>query len=198
MKALLAWLALCLPALAANPYLALPDDQPVTRQFSGREWGDEVELPAGKESAPFQAKVTTQRVASMSWGAIYKISFESASKRSIEPYWFLATDREILLLDGADMDRDIRIIQAMKKQPKFQPRDVWALSKGKLKLTEGPWTTEISLRGDTCMRQALHDGSGHFGRVVWKKSEGLVEIAQGRGSMADGFELKSTTPKRAK
>jgi hypothetical protein len=50
--------------------------------------------------------------------------------------------------------------------------------------------TTITVRGDVCLRQSIHDGSGHFGRVEWRRGDGLVEFALGRGAMADGFELK--------
>lgn len=200
MKLLACWLALALTALAENPYLNHKDDAPVTRQFSGKEWGDDLEIPPGKDGIPFQAKVTTQRVASMPWGAIYKITFDPApSKREISPYYFLATDGEILLLASADMDREIRVISGMAKQPSFEKSDVWGLSKGSLKVSDGPWVTTITVRGDVCLRQAIHGGSGHVGRVEWRRGYGLVEFAMGRGAMADGFELKwKPSPKNPK
>ena len=200
MKALACWLLLALTALAENPYLHHKDDAPVTRQFSGKEWGDDLEVPPGKDSVPFQAKVTTQRVASMPWGAVYKITFDAApSKRELSPYYFLATDGEILLLASEDMEREIRVISGMTKQPKFEKSDVWGLTKGSLKVSDGPWTTNITVRDGVCLRQAIHDGSGHFGRVEWRRGHGLVELAMGRGAMADGFELKwRPSPKKAK
>lgn len=194
MRPLVCWLALSVAALGENPYLAHKDDAPVTREFSGKEWGDEVDVPANKDSVPFRAKVTTQRVATMPWGAIYKISFAPSSKRELSPYYFLATDGEILLLASEDIDREIRAIQQMAKQPKFEKSDVWALTKGSLKVSEPPWETTVSARGDGSLRQSIHDGSGHFGRVEWKRGVGLVEIAQGRGAMQDGFELSWRPP----
>jgi hypothetical protein len=181
-RALLCCLSLAATALAENPYLAHKNDAPVIRQFSGKEWGDDLEIPEGKESIPFRAQVTTQRVAAMPWGAIYKVSFEPSSKRAITPYYFLATDGEILLLASEDMEREIGVIRAMRNQPKFEKSDVWGLTKGHLKWTEGPWTTEVTVRGDACRRAAFHDGSGHFGRVEWKRGIGLVEFSMGRGA----------------
>jgi hypothetical protein len=189
-KLLACWLGLFASALAENPYLAHQDDAPVTRQFSGKEWGDDAGVPVGKESIPFRANVATQRVAAMPWGAIYKISFESSSKREISPLHFLVTDGEILLLASEDMEREIRVIREMARQPKFEKSDVWALTKGSLKLSDPPWSTTVSVRGDACLRQAFHENSGHFSRIAWKRGIGLVEFAQGRGAMQDGFELK--------
>lgn len=190
MKLLMCWFGLSVAALAKNPYLAHKDDAPVTRQFSGKEWGDDADVPEGKESIPFRARVTTQRVATMPWGAIYKISFEPSSKREVSPLHFLATDGEILLLASEDIEREIRVIREMARQPKFEKGDVWALTKGALKVWDPPWVTTVSVRGDACLRQAFHENSGHFGRIAWKKGLGLVEFAQGRGAMQDGFELK--------
>jgi GAF domain-containing protein len=195
LRLLLYWLALSVSLFGANPYLAQIEDTPITREFLGFEWGDDVILPKGKERAPFRAQVTTQRVAVMNWGAIYKISFEPTSQRRIEPYHFLATDREILLLSSEDLEREIRVIREMKQPPKFEPRDVWGLSRGKLKTEEGPWVTTIVVQGNRCQREAIHENSGHFGRVVWQRGSGLVEFSMGRGAMADGFELK-WTPKK--
>lgn len=189
MKALLCWLALSVSLFAANPFLAHQDDKPVTRVFTGKEWGDDVVIPEGKETAPFQAKVTTQRVAAMEWGAIYKITFEPSSKREIRPYYFLATDGEILLLESTDMEREIRVISEMKTQPKFEKSDVWALTKGSVTFREALWVTEVTVRGNVSQRKSYHQDSGHFGRAVWKKGVGLVELAMGRGAMAEGFEL---------
>lgn len=193
MKIALALLNFAGTALAANPYLSLPDDQPVERKFTGTEWGDDVEIPAGKEAAPYSATVTTRRAAAMTWGAIYEIAVKPLppSKREAETLWFLATDGQILRLAGEDMARDVAIISAMKKQPAYEKSDVWGLTKGSIQYTEGPWTTEISVKGDTTARKSWHDGSGHFGTIVWKRGAGLAEYAQGRGAMAEGFRLKA-------
>ncbi len=193
MKIAAALLAFASAAIAANPYLSLPDEKPVERKFTGTEWGDEVEIPAGKEAAPYAATVTTRRAAVMDWGAIYEIAVKPAppSKREAESLWFLATDGQILRLNGEDMAKDVAAISAMKKQPAFEKSDVWGLTKGTIKYTEGPWTTEITVKGDTTSRKSWHDGSGHFGTIVWKRGSGLAEYAQGRGAMAEGFRLKA-------
>ena len=84
---------------------------------------------------------------------------------------------------------------AMKKQPKFENSDVRALSKGKLKFTDGPWETEVTLKGDTCTYKTSHN-SGHFQTMVWIKSAGLVEYANGYGAERDGYSLKKEAGKK--
>src|SRR5438552_10519678 len=56
-------------AYAANPFLAAPDDKPVTAEFRGTEWGDNI----SQEEIPLTARLVTTRVAKMPWGAIFKI-----------------------------------------------------------------------------------------------------------------------------
>ena len=75
-------------AYAANPFLAAPDDKPVTAEFRGTEWGDNI----SQEEIPLTARVVTTRVAKMSWGAIFKIEFvdlksRAAQKREIGRIW---------------------------------------------------------------------------------------------------------------
>ncbi len=200
MKNILSTLSLLATATlgsASNPYLHLPDETPVVRKFVGEEWDQDRlgvnEKGDGAKRAPLTANVTTMRLEKMSWGEIYRISFEvfpADSERNPGPYHFLVTDNEILLLSSEDMDREIRVIRAMKKQPRHEKSDVYALTKGALRFKEGPWVTEIKQVGDTCRNESWHDGSGHFGRVVWRKGVGLVEVAKGRGAELTGYELK--------
>ncbi len=185
----------------ANPYLSLPDEKPVVRKFVGEEWDQDRlgvnEKGDGAKRAPLTANVTTMRLEKMTWGEIYRISFEvfpADSERNPGPYHFLVTDNEILLLNSEDMDREIRVIRAMKKQPRHEKSDVYALTKGTLKFKEGPWVTEIKHVGDICRNESWHDGSGHFSRVVWRKGVGLVEVAKGRGAELTGYELKLRLP----
>jgi hypothetical protein len=191
-RILLALPALACAAFAANPYLSLPDEKPVTREFTGKQWDNEKEDSPG--DTPLTAQVTTVRLEKMEWGEIYRITFKTnpaAAAEQIGSYYLLVTDNEILRLDSEDMDREIRVIRAMKKQPKFEKADVLALSKGKIRYSEGPWTTEVKISGATCSHTAWHDGAGHFSTCVWKKGAGLVEIAAGRGADLSGYRLKA-------
>lgn len=201
MKLLFALFASVVCAHGANPYLHLPDDQPVTREFVGEEWDqDRIGIDAKGDAAkraPLSATVTTLRLETMPWGEIYRITFKvtpAASERNIGPYYLLVTDNEILVLNSADMDWEIRVIREMKKQPRYEKGDVSALTKGTLKFREGMWITEVKPKGDTCRRESWHDGSGHFSRMVWKKGAGLVEVAMGYGAERTGFELKLRLP----
>lgn len=197
MRPLVALLASAAFALGANPYLHLPDDQPVVREFKGEEWDQDRlgvnEKGDGAKRAPLTATVTTLRLETMPWGEIYRITFRvlpAASERNVGPFYLLVTDNEILELNSADMDREIRVIRGMKKQPRFDKADVAALTKGSLKFKEGQWVTEITIKGDTCHNERWHDGSGHFGRMIWRRGEGLVGVAMGRGAELTGYDLK--------
>ena len=65
------WLCATAAAYSANPFLSAPDDKPVSAKFRGAEWGDNI----AQEEIGLSARVVTARVARMSWGEIYKISF---------------------------------------------------------------------------------------------------------------------------
>ncbi len=70
---------------AANPFLDAPNDQPVSAQFRGTEWGEEIEA----EEIPLRARVVTTRLAKTAWGAIFRIEFvdlksKAAKKRKLE------------------------------------------------------------------------------------------------------------------
>jgi hypothetical protein len=191
-SAILAFMALPVVAAAANPYLALPDDRPVTREFTGTQWDNEKEDSPGE--TPLTAQVTTMRLEQMEWGAIYRITFKTNPANAAEQigtYYLLVSDNEILHLESADMDREIRVIRGMKKQPKFEKGDVLAVSKGKIRYDDGPWTTEVKIAGATCSRMTWHNGAGHFSTLVWKKGAGLIELAAGRGADLSGYRLKA-------
>ena len=197
MKTLIILLASAAFALGANPYLHLPDDKPVVREFKGEEWDQDRiglnEKGDGSKRAPLSATVTTLRLETMPWGEIYRITFRvlpAASERNVGPYYLLVTDNEILELNSADMDRELRVIRAMKKQPRFEKADVGALTTGALKFKAGPWVTEITIKGDTCHNERWHEGSGHFSRMLWRKGEGLVQVAMGQGAELTGYDLK--------
>jgi hypothetical protein len=188
-KALFALLALASAAFAANPYLDLKDDQPVVFQYTGKEWGDEIQAPT-EDGIDFSAKVTLQRVAAMPWGQVVRVSFEPKGQRKIQPLHLLVADNEILELISADMDREVKVIAAMAKQPRFQKGDVRALSKGALNFKDGSWTTKVTIADGVCTYLTSHN-SGHFTKFVWKKGAGLIEYGAGQGARADGFRLKA-------
>ena len=175
---------------AANPFLNAPDDKPVSAKFRGTEWGDEIQ----QDEIPLTARVVTTRVAKMPWGAIFKIEFtdlksSAPQKREIRPDYFIATDDRIVLLNEEDNDDDVKKISALDKPPDFGPGNVYGITSGNFNHEDGLWKTIISLRGDLCVYDSSHP-SGHFKKVVWKKSVGLLEYASGSGAHADGFRLK--------
>lgn len=176
-------------ALAANPFLDAPDDKPVSAQFRGTEWGDEI----GSEIS-LTGRVITTRIAKMPWGAVFKVEFvdlksKAKQRREILPDYFIVTDDRIVLLNEEDNDAAARKISALEKPPDFEPGNIYGIVSGKFEHEEGPWTNTIELKGDECIFNASH-GSGHFKKVVWKKHVGLVEYASGYGAMADGYRLK--------
>src|SRR5437588_9144153 len=92
---------LAAPVFAANPFLDAKDDKPLSANFKGTEWNDE----NIDGDIPLSARVVTTRVATMSWGAIFKIEFvdlksKAPQKREIGPVYYIATnDRIIELLE---------------------------------------------------------------------------------------------------
>ena len=175
---------------AANPFLDAPDDKPVSAEFRGTEWGDEIQ----QDEIPLTARVVTTRVARMPWGAIFKIEFtdlksSAQQKREIRPDYFIATDDRVVLLNEEDNDAAVKKISALHKPPEFGQGDVYGITAGKFSHEDGLWKTTISLKGDLCVYDASHP-SGHFKKIVWKKGVGLVEYASGYGAHADGFRLK--------
>jgi len=175
---------------AANPFLSAPDDKPVSAKFRGTEWNDEIQ----QEKIPLTARVVTTRVASMPWGAIFKIEFadlksSAPQKREIRPDYFIATDDRIVLLNEEDNDAAVKKIAAMDKPSDFEPGNVYGITSGDFNHEDGLWKTTISVKGDLCVYDSSHP-SGHFKKIVWKKGVGLVEYASGYGAHADGFRLK--------
>jgi hypothetical protein len=175
---------------AANPFLDAKDDKPTSAKFRGTEWGDEIE----QHEIPLMAQVVTTRVATMLWGAIFKIEFNdlkssAPQKREIRPDYFIVTDDRIILLNEEDNDAAIKKISALDKPPAFDPGDVYGVTTGKLNHEDGLWKATITLKGDLCIYDSSHP-SGHFKKVVWKKNVGLLEYSSGSGAHADGFRLK--------
>jgi hypothetical protein len=175
---------------AANPFLNVQDDKPVSAKFRGTEWGDAIQ----QEEIPLTARVVTTRVAKMPWGAIFKIEFtdlksRAPKKREIRPDYFIVTDERIVLVNEEDNEAAIKKISALDKAPTFENGDVRGITSGKLDFEDGPWTTTIEIKGDECTYLSSHN-SGHFTRIIWKKGVGLAEYASGYGAHADGFRLK--------
>jgi hypothetical protein len=179
---------------AANPFLDAKDDKPVSVDFRGTEWGDEI----GRE-IPLTARMITTRIAQMPWGAIFKIEFvdlksRAKQKREIPPQYFIAIDDRIALLNEENNDAAIKKISAMDKPPNFEQGDIRAITSGKLNFEEGPYTTTIEIKGDECTYLSSHS-SGHYSKFVWKKGVGLIEHASNYGAMKDGFKLKRVAQK---
>src|SRR6266513_5602181 len=177
-------------AFAVNPFLEAKDDKPASAKFRGTEWSDEI----GRDEIPLTVRVVTTRVAKMPWGAIFKIEFTDLKSRAkkpriIPPDYFIVTDERIVVLNEENNDAAVKKLSAMDKAPTFEEGDVRGISRGKLDHEDAPWTTTIEFKGDECTYLASHN-SGHFAKIVWKKSVGLIEYAMGYGAMADGFRLK--------
>lgn len=175
---------------AANPFLVASNDEPVTANFAGTEWGDNI----SRGEIPLKARVITRRLAKMSWGAIFKIEFvdlksRATEARKIDPEYYIVTDDRIVLLNDEKIDKAIGRISAMEKAPEFEPGNVYGIASGKFNREEGPWTTTIEIKSHRCIYLASHN-SGHFKKIVWKKGVGLTEYSMGYGAMADGFRLK--------
>ena len=175
---------------AANPFLDAPNDQPVSAQFRGTEWGEEIKA----EEIPFSARVVTARLAKTAWGAIFRIEFKdlkskAAKKREVKPLYFIATDERIVLLNEEDNDAAVKKIAAMPSAPPFEEANVYGIANGTFTHVEGRWETEIEVKGGLCVFLSSSN-SGHFTKLVWKKDVGLVEYASGYGAHADGYRLK--------
>jgi len=99
------------------------------------------------------------------------------------------TDDRIVLLNEEDNDAAAKKISALDKPPEFEPNDIYGITSGSFEHQEGQWKTTIKLKGNLCIYEASHP-SGHFKKIVWKKSVGLVEYASGYGAHADGYRLK--------
>jgi hypothetical protein len=177
-------------AYAANPFLDAPSDKPMSVKFRGAEWGDEIQ----QGEIPLTARIVTTRIATMPWGAIFKVEFtdlesRAPQKREIRGDYFIVTDDRIVLLNEEDNEAAVKKISALDKPPEFEPGDIYGITTGKFNHEDGLWKTTISLKGDLCVYDSSHP-SGHFKKIVWKKGVGLVEYASGSGAHADGFRLK--------
>jgi len=177
---------------AANPFLDTPDDKPVAANFRGSEWSDNI----SEGEIPLTARVITTRVAKMPWGAIFKIEFTDLKSRAPEPRkmspdYFIVTNNQIALLNEENKEAAVKKVSGMDQPPAFEPGDIYGISSGSFSHEDGLWKATVKLKGDLCNYQSNHP-SGHFKKVVWKKSVGLIEYSMGSGAMADGFRLKRT------
>jgi hypothetical protein len=181
---------LSVSVVAANPFLDAPSDKPMAAKFQGTEWGDGIQ----QDEIPLTARIVTTRVATMPWGAIFKIEFtdlesRAPQKREIRPDYFIVTDDRIVLLNEEDNEAAVKKMSGLDNPPAFEPGDIYGITTGKFSHEDGLWKTTISLKGDLCVYDSSHP-SGHFKKIVWKKGVGLVEYASGSGAHADGFRLK--------
>jgi hypothetical protein len=181
---------LAVPSYAANPFLNAKDNKPVSANFRGTEWSDDI----GAEEISLTARLVTTCLVTMPWGAIFKLEFtdlkSSAQKpREIRADYFIVTDDRIVLLNEEDNEAAVTRISSLDKPPEFEPNNIYGITSGSFEQQEGEWKTTIKLKGDLCIYQATHP-SGHFKKIVWKKGVGLVEYASGYGAYADGYRLR--------
>jgi hypothetical protein len=187
-------LALIPAARGANPFLNAPDDQPRTANFKGTEWGDNL----GPDDLPLSAKVVTTRVASMPWGAVFRIEFQdivstSEEKRTISTHHFLVTPEKIVLFNAEDLAGEIARLASLPKAPEPLEGEVVGLAKGRSKQNDGSHEVSVEVKGELCTYLRTHP-SGHSSRYVWKKGIGLVTIGQNYGARSDGFRLDRELP----
>ena len=182
-------------ALGANPFLDAKDDKPASANFKGTEWNDE----NIDGDIPLTARVVTTRIATMSWGAIFKIEYtdlksKAPEKREITPDYFIVTDDRIILLNEENNEEAAKKIATMDKPPAFEENNVYGIRTGHFKHQEGLWETKIDVKGDLCVYDSSHP-SGHFKKMVWKKGVGLVQYDSGYGAAKDGWKLKRINTK---
>lgn len=183
------------PLLAANPFLDAKDDKPVSTNVRGMEWSDE--YTSGE--IPLSGRMITTRIATMPWGAIFKIEFvdlksKAEQKREIGPLYFIATDDRIYLINEENNEAAAKKLAATDKAPNFEQGDIRAIAVGKMQFEEGPYSTTLVNKGDECTYTTSHN-SGHYTKFVWKKGAGLVEHSSNYGAAKDGFRLKRLSAK---
>jgi hypothetical protein len=183
------WALFAAATHGANPFLEATSDKPISAQFRGTEWGENL-----SQNSPLSARVITTRLAKPAWGAIFKIEFvdlksKAAKKREIRPLYFIVTDEQIVLLNEEDNDAAVKKIERLTSPPPFEPDNVYGITKGVISREEGPRETKIEVKSDLCTYLWSHN-SGHFTKLVWKKGIGLIEYGSGYGAEADGYRLK--------
>jgi hypothetical protein len=157
-------------AYAANPFLDAPDDRPVSAEFRGREWGENIP----EDDIALSAQAVTTHIAKMAWGSIFKIEFtdlksRAKERREITPEYFIVTDDRIALLNEADMAAALTKISNMPTAIEFEAGDIYGIAHDKFKHSEPPWETAIELKGDQCIYLSSHTSSGHFKRSYGKR-----------------------------
>jgi len=117
---------------AANPFLDVKDDKPVSAKFQGTQWGDGIE----EDEIPLTMQVVTTRVSKMPWGAIFKIEFSDVTSRArnpagvrpklreIRPNYFIVTEDRIVLLNEEDNDAAVKKISTLDKQLHFDQTEI--------------------------------------------------------------------------
>src|SRR5438874_13635085 len=100
---------LSVSAYAANPFLDAPHDKPVSANFRGTEWGEEIH----EGEIALTARAITMRIAKMSWGAVFKIEFtdlrsRAPEPRKIPPDYFIVTDERIVLLNEENNEAAVK------------------------------------------------------------------------------------------
>jgi hypothetical protein len=178
-------------AEAKNPFLSAISDDRALATFSGTEWGDEI----GRKELPFSARVVTTRIAKLAWGEVYQIAFESirsqtGKPRTLQPLYFVTTDKEIFRLTADKPDEALAKLKGLSGPPKFEPSELYGLTAGSRTYKEtGLTVAKVVVKGSRCLYTWNHN-SGHFMTVEWQSGLGLTEIAQGRGARADGYRLR--------
>src|SRR5207249_6745066 len=119
---------LSVSAYGANPFLDARDDKPLSANFRGTEWGEEIQ----EEEIPLTARVVTTRVAKMPWGAIFKIEFtdlrsRAPEPRKISPDYFIVTDERIVLLNEENNEAAIKTVSEMDQPPAFERSDIYGI-----------------------------------------------------------------------
>jgi hypothetical protein len=176
--------------LAENPFLNVKAETPTVATFKGVEWNDEFD----QEEYAWTARVTTTRLASAPWGAFFKVTFDQITTkaphpREMRPLYFFTTDREIVLFNEENPEGAIARLAGQDEPPKFEPRDIYGLSKGSRKVDDDKISSaQLTVKGDRSTYEWTHN-SGHFTRAIWQRGLGLVEYAQGYGARRDGFRL---------
>lgn len=197
---LAASLAFALTALAENPFLNAKSDEPTSAKFKGLEWNDEW----GADDVPWSARVTTKRLATAPWGAFFKITFDQVAtkapeKREVRALYFFTTDNAIVLFNEEKPEDLIPKLAAEPQPPKFEPTDIYGITKGSRKVGESDKVSSatLSAKGDRSTYEWTHN-SGHFTRAIWQRGVGLVEFAQGYGARKDGYNLKRVVATKGK
>src|SRR5206468_9997308 len=136
-------------AYGANPFLDARDDKPVSANFRGTEWGEEIQ----EEEIPLTARVVTTRIAKMSWGAIFKIEFSDLGSRAPEPRkisldYFIVTDERIVLLNEENNEAAVKTVSGMDQPPEFEPSHIYGITNGSFSHEDSLWKTTFNWKAN--------------------------------------------------